>query len=169
MALYIPPTLRRRTRMLAGDDKFDYKQDFLNFLKDPELQKSRQQEKNDRSLLIGGGSEPRETLFLDGVQFLNNSLIPEILYPSLASNGPLEIITQFSDVIMTNCLFKDNYYPRSGEISVREKSICFEKFQSQRIQLTISCFTRIYQIVWGFWCKDSVELHAQHFEHVLRQ
>ena len=102
--------------MLAGDNKFDYKQDFINFLKDPKLQKSRE---NDRSLLIGGGSEPRETMLLDGVQFLNNSLIPEILSTGIANNGPFEISTQFSDVTMTNCLFKDNYYPLSRDIAVR--------------------------------------------------
>ena len=136
--MYIAPTLRRRTRVLAGDDNFDYKQDFINFMKDPELRKSRERGMKDRSLLIGGGSEPRETLLFDRVQFLNNSLIPEILYPSLATNGPVEILTQFSDVTMTNCLFKDNYYPRSREIFVSERVFVLLLSIAQRIQLTIS-------------------------------
>ena len=87
----------------------------MNFLKDPELQQKR---KNDRALLIGGGSEPRLTLLLDRVQFLNNSLARKLSIPSLASNGPFDIVTSFADVTVSNCLFKDNYYPYSRDIFV---------------------------------------------------
>jgi hypothetical protein len=118
VALYIPPTLRRHNRILSSDDKFDYRQDYINFIKDPQLRESRTNDMMDRSLLIGGGSEPRETLLLDKVQFLNNSLAPEILIPSLAVNGPVDIFTAFSDVTVKDCLFKDNYYPYSRPIFV---------------------------------------------------
>jgi hypothetical protein len=87
----------------------------MNFMKDPKLQ---QQRKHDRKLLIGGGSEPRLTLLLSRVQFLNNSLTRKITFPSLASNGPFDIFTAFADVTVSNCLFKDNYYPFSRTIAV---------------------------------------------------
>jgi hypothetical protein len=124
LVFYLPPTLRRRSRVLGlpskRDENFDYRKDFMNYLKDPELQKQRM---NDRSLLVGGGSEPRLTLLLDGVQFLNNTLTSNLTIPSIASNGPLDIFTAFADVTVSKCLFKDNNYPYSREIFV---SILFD-------------------------------------------
>ena len=116
LVLYIPPTLRHN-RVLGSDaaDHFDYRSDFMNFLKDPELQ---QQRKHDRALLIGGGSEPRLTLLLDRVHFLNNSLASKLEIPSLASNGPFEIVSAFADVTFSHCLFQDNNYPYSRTIFV---------------------------------------------------
>jgi hypothetical protein len=106
--------------MLGSNDKFDYQQDYLNFIRDPQLREERTDNMKDRVLLIGGGSEPRETLLFDNVQFLNNSLISEIIYPGLAANGIIDIFTQFSDVTVKDCLFKDNYYPYSRPIFVRK-------------------------------------------------
>lgn len=101
-------------------DSFDYRNDFMNYLKDPKLQKQRM---NDRALLIGGGSEPRLTLILDRVQFLNNTLTSKLTIPSLAANGPFDIFTAFADVTVSQCLFKDNNYPYSREIFV--SIICY--------------------------------------------
>jgi hypothetical protein len=101
----------------SGDDedKFDYKKDFFNFMTDPKVREQRLRESNGRSLLIGGGSEPRVTLLLDQVQFLNNSLTTTVLFPTLVANGLVDINTKFADVTMTECLFKDNYFPRAIE------------------------------------------------------
>ena len=87
----------------------------MNFLKDPKLREQRQK---DRSLLIGGGSEPRLTLLLDRVQFLNNTLAPTLAIPSIAANGLLDINTAFADVTVSKCFFKDNKYPYSRTIFV---------------------------------------------------
>jgi hypothetical protein len=112
---YNPPTLRRRVRGLSwsseNEEKFDFKKDFFQFLKDPKVREQRVLEMHDRSLLIGGGSEPRSTVFLDRVQFLNNSLTNNITFPTLVGNGLINIITKFADVTMTECLFKDNRFP----------------------------------------------------------
>ena len=116
-AFYLPPTLRRHNRILG---KFDYQQDYMNFIKDPQLREERMRSMKDRSLLIGGGSEPRETLLLDKCQFLNNSLTPNILIPSFAANGVVDIFTAFTDLIVKDCLFKDNYYPYSRTVNVRK-------------------------------------------------
>ena len=88
----------------------------MNYLKDEKLQKRRM---SDRSLLIGGGSEPRLTLLLDRVQFLNNTLTSNLTIPSLASNGPFDIFTAFADVTVSQSLFKENNYPYSRAIFVR--------------------------------------------------
>jgi hypothetical protein len=124
VALYIPATLRHHNRNLRSNEAFDYRQDYIQFIKDPQLRDARKLDMKDRSLLIGGGSEPRETLLLNNVQFLNNSLTPNIEIPSLAVNGPLDIFTAFTDVTVNNCLFKDNYYPRSQTIFVRNVIVC---------------------------------------------
>ena len=80
----------------------------MNFLADTELQEQRM---NDRSLLIGGGSEPRLTLKLSGVQFLKNRFaVRNYWYYSLATNGLFDIATAFADVTLSDCLFKDNQY-----------------------------------------------------------
>ena len=137
MVLYIPPTLRHN-RVLGSDaaDHFDYRSDFMNFLKDPELQ---QQRKHDRALLIGGGSEPRLTLLLDRVHFLNNSLASKLVYPSLSSNGPFEIVSAFADVTFSQCLFQDNNYPYSREpfVSMKRCALIFTFFCSS-MSLTLS-------------------------------
>ena len=118
--MYLPPTLRRHNRILSSDDKFDYQQDYIKFIKDPELRAARMRDIHDRSLLIGGGSEPRETLILDNVQFLNNSLTSDLEFPSLGANGPVDLATAFTDLIVKDSLFKDNYYPFSRRIIVRQ-------------------------------------------------
>jgi hypothetical protein len=110
--------------MLSSNNNFDFRQDQMKFIKDPQYRAARMRDmKGHRSLLIGGGSEPRQTLVLDRVQFLNNSLTSNLEIPSLASNGPLDIFTAFSDVIMKDCLFKDNYYPYSRPIFVSQPVI----------------------------------------------
>jgi hypothetical protein len=151
--LYIPPTLRRRNRILSSNDKFDYRQDYINFLKDPQLRETRTHGAKDRLLLIGGGSEPRETLVLDTVQFLNNSLTSKIEIPSLAVNGPLDIFTAFSDVTVKDCLFKDNYYPYSRPIFVRILVVVLLHIY-MKIQLTVDILESslfLKQIDWWFW------------------
>ena len=120
---YVPPTLHRHNRLLGAPslndaDDFDYRNDFMNFMKDPKIQKQRM---SDRSLLIGGGSDPRLTLLLDRVQFLDNALYKKFdFYP--ASNGPFDYITAFADVTVTKSFFKGNNYPFSrGDVVVSNK------------------------------------------------
>jgi hypothetical protein len=78
---------------------------------DPKLWEQRIRESHDRTLLIGGGSEPRLSLFLDLVQFVNNSIVSPISTPNLVSNGIINGITNFADITVTKCMFKDNYFP----------------------------------------------------------
>ena len=120
---YVPPTLHRHNRLLGAPslndaDDFDYRNDFMNFMKDPKIQKQRM---SDRSLLIGGGSDPRLTLLLDRVQFLDNALYKKFdFYP--ASNGPIDYNTAFADVTVSQSFFKGNNYPFSrGEVVVSIK------------------------------------------------
>jgi hypothetical protein len=107
--------LRRSVRDLSSttdeEGKFDFKKDFFNFMMDPNIREERMREYNERSLLIGGGSEPRSSVFLDRVQLLNNALTEEILYPGLIANGLIDSVTKFADITMTNCFFKDNRFP----------------------------------------------------------
>jgi hypothetical protein len=119
LVFYIPPTLHRNRllKSLSNDDEvenFDDLSDLMNFINDPKLQQQRQ---NDRSLLIGGGSEPRLTLLLSRVQFVKNRMAGPLHSPSLATNSPLAIATAFADVTVSNCLFKDNYYPYRSSVS----------------------------------------------------
>jgi hypothetical protein len=76
------------------------------------------QNQYNRQLLIGGGSEPRSTIHFDRCQFVNNSLTDDIIFPTLASNGPINIVSSFADVTITNSLFKDSYYEFNRQIAV---------------------------------------------------
>jgi hypothetical protein len=77
------------------------------------------EEMKKRALLIGGGSEPRVTTTFDNCQFLNNSLTTDILIPQIAENGVLAVISSFADVTLNNCLFKDNFFDRRRDGTVR--------------------------------------------------
>jgi hypothetical protein len=71
-----------------------------------------------RALLIGGGSEPRVTTTFDNCQFLNNSLTTDSI-PGVSENGVLAVISSFADVTLNNCLFKDNFFDRRRDGTVR--------------------------------------------------
>jgi hypothetical protein len=108
---YQKPVLSNVGRVLSSkidEDKFDYRKDYADFLKDP----------HGRSLLTSGGSNPRTTLLLDRVQFLNNSLTSDIVFRSFVFNGPFNINTQFADVTMKACFFNGNNYPFTREFPV---------------------------------------------------
>jgi hypothetical protein len=111
----VAPKLPRHVRGLSwsseNEDEVDYKKDFLNMLTDPKVREQRLREMDDRSLLIGGGSEPRSSVFLDRVQFLNNALTTDFKFITLVSNGLIESVSKFADLTMTECLFKDNRFP----------------------------------------------------------
>ena len=74
-----------------------------------------------RALLIGGGSEPRVTTAFENCQFLNNSLTTEIEIPLLAQNGVMRVNSAFSDVSITDCLFRDNFYDFRRDGPVRHQ------------------------------------------------
>jgi hypothetical protein len=72
-----------------------------------------------RSLLIGGGSEPRGTTLFDNCQFLNNSLTTDITILPFAQNGLIDISSSFVDLTMNNCLVKDNFFTFRRDVQVR--------------------------------------------------
>jgi hypothetical protein len=76
------------------------------------------EEMKKRALLIGGGSEPRVTTTFDNCQFLNNSLTTDSI-PGVSENGVLAVISSFADVTLNNCLFKDNFFDRRRDGTVR--------------------------------------------------
>jgi hypothetical protein len=109
---FFPPTLRRRRELgsLSDGNAHDphpyYSEEHYNEMKQ-------------RYLLIGGGSEPRGTTTFDNCQFLNNSLTTDIMFPTLAQNGVVSVESSFVDVTMNNCLFKDNFFDRRRDGTVR--------------------------------------------------
>jgi hypothetical protein len=107
----------------------------MKFITDYQLRATRTRDMKDhRSLLIGGGSEPRETLLLDRVQFLNNTVTSNTQF--FASNGPLDIFTAFADVTIKDSLFKDNFFPFSRRTVVSELVVRCSAYIYMKIQLS---------------------------------
>ena len=103
---YLPPTLRRQLSSNGVRLPSWMHQVSLDH---EELKK--------RSLLIGGGSEPRVTTSFENCQFLNNSLTTDIQFPLIAQNGVIQVSSAFADVSMNNCLFRDNNFDfRLGKV-----------------------------------------------------
>lgn len=63
-----------------------------------------------RSLLIGGGSEPRNTVSFENCQFINNARTETSPFVS-SINGVFSVISEFVDVTISDSLFEDNNYP----------------------------------------------------------
>jgi hypothetical protein len=104
--------------------QFDTKEHVTNLLMESKERLQRMRDSNDRSLLIGRGSEPRVSVLLDRVQFLNNSLTKKIAIPAIVSNGVIELASAYTDLTVKECLFKDNYYPTAFTQVSQYKALC---------------------------------------------
>ena len=98
-----------------------------------------------RALLIGGGSEPRVTTAFENCQFLNNSLTTNIVYPLLAQNGVVNVLSAFADVSMTNCLFRDNFYDLRRDGPVR-CDIWNDNYKPKPTHFLFSTGLRVYGV-----------------------
>jgi hypothetical protein len=89
-------------------------------LSDPQLQLERMriaddnEDDNDDKKL-----NSRSVVLFDRCQFLNNRMTENVEYPTLLSNGPLDIVSSYADVTVNECLFKNNFHDFRRDYKVR--------------------------------------------------